>query len=496
MFFHQGVRSGIGVGLRQLCPLTPPSCLVSARPHGARAISSFVSSACTRAASVASRQLSTKLPGTSRASGYALIFGPGLLTVGVGFGLQPWHLGGPIRAEELPRLDTKSFSAEKDLAKSSVTGGASPKEGPTNGEAPSSKGDDADAVPLTAQNDSQDIELSQLKLVKRGSKLVSLVAWCFAMACWTSLVWLPVATIVLGTRLMRGGSSTSLYSTAVILASLYTWPLLPGSSSPHQPFQHGFMGPYLLNWFSSAEVWADQAALSRTAEEPTMFCYHPHGVFSVGLGALVGAGRSVIPEDLVVFSAPFIKFCGPLLQVFARISFGPSVRIESAGKDSLHRVFRSRASSVLLVPGGIQEATLSAPGKERLFLQRRKGFVKYALQHGYSLTPVYAFGENDVYGNAQMGMSWRLRLNEGVLGCPQGLPTVLPFGWRWLPLLPRPNAPLRVVIGPPLRLPHIKNPSREEVEVWHSAYVAAVRRLYDSTAEGPIVRAARPLEIL
>lgn len=29
----------------------------------------------------------------------------------------------------------------------------------------------------------------------------------------------------------------------------------------------------------------------------------------------------------------------------------------------------------------------------------RKGFVRYALREGYSLTPVYGFGETDTFSN-------------------------------------------------------------------------------------------------
>lgn len=31
---------------------------------------------------------------------------------------------------------------------------------------------------------------------------------------------------------------------------------------------------------------------------------------------------------------------------------------------------------------------------ERVYLRQRKGFIKYALQHGYTLVPGYTFGES------------------------------------------------------------------------------------------------------
>ena len=134
----------------------------------------------------------------------------------------------------------------------------------------------------------------------------------------------------------------------------------------------------------------------------------------------------------------------------------------------------------MMVPGGIQEATLTCAGKERLFLHSRKGFIKYSLQYGYSLTPVYAFGETDAFNNVQGGMDWRLKLNRGIFGMMQGLPTVAPYGWRCFPLVPEPNVKITIVVGPPLQLPHIASPTKEDVELWHQAYEHAVKELYDA----------------
>ena len=36
-------------------------------------------------------------------------------------------------------------------------------------------------------------------------------------------------------------------------------------------------------------------------------------------------------------------------------------------------------------------------GKETVFIRKRAGFIKYALQHGYRLVVGYTFGESDLY---------------------------------------------------------------------------------------------------
>ena len=37
------------------------------------------------------------------------------------------------------------------------------------------------------------------------------------------------------------------------------------------------------------------------------------------------------------------------------------------------------------------------PGRERVYVRRRKGFVKLALRYGYTIYPIYTFGESHTY---------------------------------------------------------------------------------------------------
>jgi len=70
-----------------------------------------------------------------------------------------------------------------------------------------------------------------------------------------------------------------------------------------------------------------------------------------------------------------------------------------ASKESLTHCLtkKGKGSSVALVIGGANEAMDAIPGKHKLTLKNRKGFVKIALKSGADLVPCYGFGENELF---------------------------------------------------------------------------------------------------
>ena len=52
--------------------------------------------------------------------------------------------------------------------------------------------------------------------------------------------------------------------------------------------------------------------------------------------------------------------------------------------------------SVVVYVGGIAELFKSSRKEERLYLSKRKGFIKYALRYGVDIIPVYLFGNTSV----------------------------------------------------------------------------------------------------
>jgi hypothetical protein len=63
---------------------------------------------------------------------------------------------------------------------------------------------------------------------------------------------------------------------------------------------------------------------------------------------------------------------------------------------------------------------------------------------------------------------------------------VIPVFWGprwWCPILPRSDIPLHTVVGSPLQLPLIADPTNEEVAHWHAKYMEALTELFDTHKE-------------
>eukprot|EP00042_Codosiga_hollandica_P033347 m.221396 g.221396 ORF g.221396 m.221396 type:complete len:201 (+) comp54164_c0_seq12:871-1473(+) len=118
------------------------------------------------------------------------------------------------------------------------------------------------------------------------------------------------------------------------------------------------------------------------------------------------------------------------------------------------------------------EALYCDPDKDVVYLKKRFGFVKLALETGASLVPVFSFNECNTY--SIFGIN-----NPFISGLKKKFQSV--FGIS-LPLIknviPR-KCNVTVVIGAPLAVPKIENPSKEEVARYLDLYIEALTKLYD-----------------
>ena len=124
-----------------------------------------------------------------------------------------------------------------------------------------------------------------------------------------------------------------------------------------------------------------------------------------------------------------------------------------------------------------------------MVLRRKTGFIKYALQFGYKVVPVYVFGEEKTLWKIDLlPKRFAMWLNKF------NIPATVFYGKYGL--LPDDDIDLRVVVGEPLALPLLPHPTPEQVNQHHARYVEALRGLFDRHKEESGVAAGVDLEIL
>eukprot|EP00191_Tetraselmis_sp_GSL018_P003221 CAMPEP_0177604592 /NCGR_PEP_ID=MMETSP0419_2-20121207/16208_1 /TAXON_ID=582737 /ORGANISM="Tetraselmis sp., Strain GSL018" /LENGTH=217 /DNA_ID=CAMNT_0019098601 /DNA_START=474 /DNA_END=1127 /DNA_ORIENTATION=+ len=190
-----------------------------------------------------------------------------------------------------------------------------------------------------------------------------------------------------------------------------------------------------------------------------------HGVLTCG-SLLNGAVHpDVIKSDpkCLVGSGLFgVCFLSDLLRWFDFLPWTREVMKEEMGK----------GTNLLIMPGGFEEASCYKRGAHRTYLKDRKGWIKYALQFGYKLIPCYTFGEELTYWTWTGLMKYRLMANK------YQFPGAVFLG-KFCSWLPDPNVELITVIGTPLELPHISEPSADDVDKYHALYLEHLRKLFN-----------------
>ncbi|XP_053992448.1 diacylglycerol O-acyltransferase 2-like [Hylaeus volcanicus] len=218
---------------------------------------------------------------------------------------------------------------------------------------------------------------------------------------------------------------------------------------------------YFSRFFSEASIRFEH--VPQIEDRPTILCVNPHGIFS-----LIWA-YCYLADEFEHFHWCFSSLLrlSPIFRILTDTTgHASNIRKNTVVDHMIHK------RSIAIIPGGWHEGTLHTQTKDRLYIRKRQGFIKYALQYGYTITPSYGFGERETYWNISGAYNFRFRLND------YGILTVLPFGQWWCPILPY-SEKLHVVIGSPIQLPHIQNPTSENVHYWHSIYISEMVNLYN-----------------
>jgi 2-acylglycerol O-acyltransferase 2 len=136
-----------------------------------------------------------------------------------------------------------------------------------------------------------------------------------------------------------------------------------------------------------------------------------------------------------------------------------------------------RGRSVLLIPGGVAECLRMTPSCEVVYLRKRFGFVKLAMQTGAQLVPAYSFGQTRTYSYWKLGPPLCSDATTSALSKVIGL-APMAFWGRWGTPMPR-QAKVHTVVGKAIPVEKRVDPTNEEVAAKLEEFIGAVKGLFE-----------------
>ncbi|XP_069950298.1 2-acylglycerol O-acyltransferase 1 isoform X3 [Cherax quadricarinatus] len=247
-----------------------------------------------------------------------------------------------------------------------------------------------------------------------------------------------------------------------------------------------------LEWLRGCFLWKHYRDffpihLIKTAElDPSknyIMGYHPHGILSAGAFCHFATEGTNFSKNFPGFTPHLLTLEGHFFLPFYREFFMASGAV-SATRESMDYLLGQEGSgrALCLVVGGAKESLDCHPGTVVLHLNKRKGFCKMALRHGASLVPMFSFGENEIYDQITNPEGSLLRRFQNSLQKVIGLAPcmfigrgVFQYSFGIVPF----RKPIYTVVGSPIDVPLVKNPTKEQIVGLHETYVKAVVDLYN-----------------
>jgi len=202
---------------------------------------------------------------------------------------------------------------------------------------------------------------------------------------------------------------------------------------------------------------------SYSSNECYMFVEFPHGIFPIGY---------ILSATVVQTCLSGLRVEGAIASILFRIPFIRQLCHWFGSRPATEKNIRMllNQGSVGLMAGGIAELFLSSRTHEMVYVKRRKGFIRLALERGCNLVPIYHFGNTQLFdfigGRPASLLSRRFRAS-----------LLLFYGRYYLPLAYQ--HPVTMVIGRPIQVQQVSQPSEEQVNELHALFIQRLKDLFD-----------------
>lgn len=266
-------------------------------------------------------------------------------------------------------------------------------------------------------------------------------------------------------------------STFSLLAILLTWP-------------HGEW-PIVVRFFQGwTDIFGFRLLIDQSkfdARKRYLIAAVPHGV--VPLGSIITGAyiRQFLPSLNSTVAIASILFKMPILrQVFM---WGGCI---PATKSLMAKSLANEGDKVCVMSGGIAELFLSSRKREQLYLLKRRGFVRLAIETNAELVPMYIFGQTNMFDQVATSGGYMMRVSRY-------LSASLTYFWGQL-FLPIPfSTSVTTVVGTPIPVVSPINDTEDAmlhaVEKMHAEFITSIKDLYRLHA-ADCGYGDKPLEIL
>jgi len=243
-----------------------------------------------------------------------------------------------------------------------------------------------------------------------------------------------------------------------------------GKAWSSRPALWDFLARWCQDYYADAQLRGD---LSSIRKDKSCFGFHPHGCLAAGF-TINGCYNPEFAKAAgkVNWLCDFnLRYKNPFFRLLCDSCKRDGFAIDGADKRTLLKLMKA-GENVSIIPGGFQDAVVHTYDKDVIALKRRKGFIKYCLQYGYRVHPIYTFGESTTYHTFTGLRSLRWKVSE------YNVPMIAFFGWRFFPMLPRPEAKIMTYVGNGIDMPQISEPTSADVDQWHKKYMEELSRLF------------------
>jgi 2-acylglycerol O-acyltransferase 2 len=221
------------------------------------------------------------------------------------------------------------------------------------------------------------------------------------------------------------------------------------------------------DYFSHKLIYTQPKESYNFEQQLYIKCFMPHGVLPFGGLCILGDSQEQdafgVQNNRLVMAHQIWEFAF-LNQAMKAMGGIP------AGYKEMFQTLKD-GNSIMICPGGVRQAVISSHQLEKIAIMRRKGMFRLALQTGTPLIPIYTFGLSEVYHRSGVAITLPF-----LFGNDKDT-----FAWQWgrwwtaFPL----QVPLTTVVGNPISVEKVLEPTEEQILQLREQYCKAVRELFE-----------------